>query len=103
MAEIDRASFSEAVVRKLSGLGLTFGGAVERWPMLDKAMLHRACVETPLSAGNFLLLCEALQLDPYGFLKREKRKQVRLRDIARRLEKQAVTQKEQRETWERRP
>ncbi|MDZ5697825.1 hypothetical protein [Chelativorans sp. M5D2P16] len=100
MVDIDHAAFARAVRAKLKRRGLSFDRAVDRWPALDKAMLSRACTEKRLSAGNFLLLCEALKLDPYRFLMREKGKRLRMRDIAKRLSSQSVTQVDKRETRE---
>lgn len=101
MADIDRTAFANAVVAKLDQKGLSFGRAVEKWPALDKAMLSRICTETPISAGNYLLVCEVLRLDPYAYLIRDKQRRVRLRDIAKRLSDQAVTDAVKHETAER--
>lgn len=100
MANIDHAAFAEAVCIELRRQGLSFALAVEKWPELDKAMLSRACSEKALSAGNFLLVCKLIRLDPYRFLKRGKRRRVRLRDIVKRLQEQTVTQADKRETGE---
>ncbi|WP_274426769.1 hypothetical protein [Chelativorans sp. YIM 93263] len=98
MAEIDRTAFASAVREQLSARGLSFGDAVAGWPELDKAMLSRACTEKRLSAANLLLVCAVFELDPYRFLKRDKGRRVHLRDIAKSLSEQAVTQGDKRET-----
>ena len=94
MAEIDRAAFGIAVSIALKGRGLSYRQAVTDHPALDKAMLSRACHGERLSAGNYLLLCRILALDPFAFL--VERPRLTLKDIA----KQAVTQSDKRETQE---
>ncbi|MFC6491156.1 hypothetical protein [Nitratireductor sp. GCM10026969] len=100
MADIDHAAFAAAVTRVLCRAGLSYGKAVETWPELDKAMLSRACSEQRLSAANFLLVCKFMGLDPFAFLIRDKHRRVRMRDIAKRLSDQPVTQSSTRETRE---
>ncbi|WP_166163156.1 hypothetical protein [Chelativorans oligotrophicus] len=98
MAEIDHAAFAAAVAERLARRKLSFERAVAKWPDLNKAMLSRAVNEMPLSAGNFLLLCKVLRMSPYSFLILDKRRRLRLGDIAERLKNQAVTVDLPRET-----
>ena len=100
MAEIDWTAFAGAVEERLAKRRLSFDRAVRKWPALNKAMLSRAVNEMPLSAGNFLLLCRLLRVSPYRFLILEKRRRLRLSDIAERAKNQAVTVELSRETGE---
>lgn len=94
MAEIDGASFARAFGERLDGLGYSIGRAVEKWPLTNKAMLSRAINGKPLSAGNYLLLCEMSGLDPYAFLDRSKAERLTRKDVISR----AVTALATRET-----
>lgn len=68
MADIDRAGFAEDVRNALAERGWTYGAAVAARPGLDKAMLSRAVNAHVLSAGNYLALSAALDLDPFARL-----------------------------------
>lgn len=94
MAEIDGAAFARALSGRLDQLGYSIGRAVEKWPLTNKAMLSRAINGKPLSAGNYLLLCEMAGLDPYAFLDREKSERLTRKDVISR----AVTALATRET-----
>lgn len=90
MAEIDRMRFAADVIAVLDREGLSYTAAIERHPDLDRSMLSRACNGKPLSAANFLLVCWALQLDPFGYLAHPRKIRTTLRAILKRAEKQAV-------------
>jgi hypothetical protein len=68
MAEIDRALFAVDVRHALEKRDLSYRHAVLAWPVLNVAMLSRACSEQVLSAGNFLALCQVFELDPFRYL-----------------------------------
>ena len=94
MADIDRDRFADDLHRRLDEIGYSLRRAEEKWPETDRAMLSRATNGKPISAGNFLLLCEMAGLDPYHYLKREHRRRVTMKSIV----KQMVTEPVQRET-----
>lgn len=94
MAEIDGPKFASAFAARLDGLGYSIGVAVRKWPLTNKAMLSRGLNGKPLSAGNYLLLCEMAGLDPYAFLDREKSERLTRKDVISR----AVTALATRET-----
>lgn len=96
MADIDRASFAEALGLRLRQIGYSLHRAADQWPQTDMAMLSRATRGVSISAGNFLLLCELAGLDPYLFLDREPHRRVTLKSVLR----QAVTAPASRETGE---
>ncbi|WP_156460185.1 hypothetical protein [Mesorhizobium sp. Root157] len=94
MAEVCFADFATALRRRLDVLGYSLRHAEEKWPATDRAMLSRAVNAKPLSAGNYLLLCEMAGFDPYQFMERGKRKRVTMKTIANHM----VTLPVQRET-----
>ena len=94
MADIDFATFAETFGQRLREIGYSLRRAEEQWPQTDRAMLSRATNGKPLSAGNFLLLCEMAGLDPYAFLDRDPRRHVTMKSILNHM----VTQPVQRET-----
>ncbi|MBB2973967.1 hypothetical protein [Mesorhizobium sp. RMAD-H1] len=95
MAEIAHNRFAGAVAERLAALQVcSFRHAIEKWPHLNTAMLSRACNGRTLSAGNYLLLCRYLGLDPFEFLIEEKRPRITMKSILN----QAVTASVTRET-----
>lgn len=90
MAEIDHLKLAAAVVDALEQAGLSYAGAVERHPELDRSMLSRACNGKPLSAANHLLVCQTLGLDPFAFLIRQLQTRTTLREILQRNQPVAV-------------
>ncbi|QPC87398.1 hypothetical protein GA830_12095 [Mesorhizobium sp. NBSH29] len=98
MAEIRWNLFADAVDKRLAVLCYSFTRAVVEWPELNKAMLSRACNAKPLSAANYLLICHLLRLDPHRYFKRDKRRRVTRRVIAKTLTEQPVTVSGARET-----
>lgn len=94
MADVDWNSFADDVKSGLTGQGLSYDGAVSRWPTLNKGLLSRACNGKPLSAGNFLHLCDLLDLDPHCYLAVRKHSRVTMKSIL----EQAVTAVVRRET-----
>jgi hypothetical protein len=98
VAEIDWRAFGARVAERLEGEGLSYRGAVERWPCLDKSMLSRAVNGRPLSAANYMVVCTALGIDPNAFLIAARKPRVTRRAIRETLEKQAVAVRVSRET-----
>ncbi|WP_406871603.1 hypothetical protein WHT83_14885 [Aminobacter sp. P9b] len=88
MADLDLQKFGDALESRLRELGYSYAQAEAKWPETDRAMLSRAINAKPLSAGNFLLVCQMAGLDPYAFLKGAKRRRVTLKGIL----KQTVTE-----------
>lgn len=87
MAEINTEAFADAVVDKLEQRELSYRAAVDKWPELNVAMLSRACSQQNVSAGNLLIICRYLGLDPFVFLVTRKRRRVTMKSIV----KQSVT------------
>jgi hypothetical protein len=85
MAEVDHASFAEALHNRLQQIGYSLRRAEEQWPQADRAMLSRGVNGKPLSSGNFLLLCELAGLDPYVFLDRAPRRRITMKSLAKQL------------------
>lgn len=102
MADLDWNRFADAVDQRLEELDLSFAGAVWRWPALNKAMLSRACNGQTLSAGNLLLLCRLLELDPFAFVIDGKRRRPRGHEkpTMKTIAERAVTAPAARETRE---
>ncbi|RUM97898.1 hypothetical protein EET67_09785 [Pseudaminobacter arsenicus] len=96
MAEIDHRQFAQAFAARLSEIGYSLGRAAEKWPDTNKAMLSRATTGKPISAGNFLLLCQLAGLDPFDFLDTGKHRRVTIKTILN----QSVTAAAKRETSE---
>lgn len=94
MAEIDHRQFAEAFAERLQEIGYSLGRAAQKWPDTNKAMLSRATTGKPISAGNFLLLCQLAGLDPFDFLDTGKQRRVTMKTILN----QAVTAAAKRET-----
>lgn len=61
--------FALAVKLKLTGMSVSYAGAVERHPYLNKAMLSRAVTQQPLSVPSFLALCMAFDLEPMTYMR----------------------------------
>jgi hypothetical protein len=103
MAELDLARFADAVEAGLDGLSVR--QAVAKWPETNVALWSRARRgRQPLSAANFLLVCAALDLDPFAFVKPEKvvrgcrrAPRLSLRGIVETLRNQTVTARVSRE------
>lgn len=64
MADIDWAGFSIDVALALADQAMSFSAVVARHPVVSKATLSRARAGRKLSAGNYLVLCRVLGLDP---------------------------------------
>ncbi len=103
MADLDLRRFAAAVERGLAGTSVR--QAVARWPETNVALWSRARRgQQPLSAGNYLLVCRLLDLDPFAFLIEAKRvrpapkpRALTLRGILNSLRDQAVTARVSRE------
>jgi hypothetical protein len=68
IADIDRARFASDTLDWLERKKLSYRHASTRYPGLNPALLSRACNCKPLSAGNMLLVCKAMQKDPTLYL-----------------------------------
>lgn len=76
--------FAADVQRQIDEVGLSYRAIAARVPMLNPAMLSRACHGQALSVESFLALCRAFELDPLSYLKN--------------IQNHAVTANEKRET-----
>lgn len=97
-AEIDWRNFAAAVRLRLDLYGLSYGGAVAKWPDLNKGLLSRACNGKVLSAGNYVLVCQLMQFEAGRFLTFDDKPRVTLRAITESLQNQPVTAAVARET-----
>ena len=94
MAEIAWLRFACNVEIALCDSGLSYDAAVLKWPTLNKGLLSRACNAKPISAGNYVHLCNVLGFDPNLFLIVDKRKRVTMKTVL----DHAVTEGVRRET-----
>lgn len=68
MAEIDWPLFSQHVAAVVGPAGqLSTRQAARKWPATNPATWSRAANVKAISAGNYLAICRALDLDPYAF------------------------------------
>ena len=91
MAEIDWRAFGAQVAERLEVEGLSYRAARGVMRHTNPSMLSRAVNGQALSAGNYLVICQALRLDPFVFIRTEPPpRRATLRSIRETLEKQAV-------------
>lgn len=97
MAEIDWPAFARRVDGECTRRGLSVRGAVAAFPGTNAALWSRARRgRQPLSAENYLLVCQLLALDPWRFFAATPKPPRRaaggsLRAILKSLKKQTVT------------
>lgn len=101
MARIDWPAFGEAVRAGFRQRGLSVRQAEARWPLLTTATISRSQRGEPVDTAIYVLLCEALELDPARFVIRVKQQRVTRRAILKRQQDQTVTVAVSRETQER--